>query len=54
MPKITKVLAPNKDDLYLICIDGKPVGYPISEEAANAKIKHLSSPIDDSSDELVK
>jgi hypothetical protein len=52
MPKITKILAPNNDGLYLICIDGHPVGYPISEEAANAKIEHLSRPSDYISDEL--
>jgi hypothetical protein len=42
VPKITKVLAPGENDKYLICIDGKSVGYPLSEEAANAKIDHLT------------
>lgn len=44
MPKITKVPAPNTDGLYLVCIDGNPVGYPITEEAANDKIERLSKP----------
>lgn len=45
MSEITKVLAtpPNDENLYLICINGKAVGYPLSEEAANAKIDRLTS-----------
>ena len=45
MSKITKVLAqpPNNENLYLICINGKAVGYPLSEDAANVKIDHLTN-----------
>lgn len=45
--KFTKALAPNTDGLYLVYIDGKPNGYPITEEAANAKIERLSKPSND-------
>lgn len=47
MPKFTKALAPNTDGLYLVYIDGKPTGYPVTEEAANAKIERLSKPSND-------
>jgi hypothetical protein len=35
--------APNNENLYLICINSKAVGYPLSEDAANVKIDHLTN-----------
>lgn len=52
MAQLTKILDPNNDGLYLICVDGEPFGKPMTEEAANAKIEYLNRPRDDASDEL--
>lgn len=44
MSRIIKVKAPYpNEDLFLICIKGKAVGYPLSKEAANQKIEHLNT-----------
>jgi hypothetical protein len=58
MSKITKVPAPNTNGLYVVCIDGDPVGYPITEEAANHKIERLierlSKPSDREPSEFIR